>query len=277
MKLFNFILFIFLISSGLIWWSCSFNKKPPEIAKVESSYDEVDSDDEEDDSRTDRKRRRRRRSSSSNRSNNNDGDSDGDDGDNGGSDGDNGGGDGDNGDGDDGDDGDDDDDGGGDGGDSGRTASRCEVPGPGGRIKCDTRNEDNERIQPRQLGNCQGNLAYLCGCSGSTVRQDCSRQIPSWLCDSEYYGYGNVEILNDGSVLWHTGRFQNGTWEGGIWRGGGFYCSTWKRGEWRTGVFRDSVWQMGTWTRGCIENNGQPVYNDPRCGSDRSKCICLVH
>lgn len=77
---------------------------------------------------------------------------------------------------------------------------------------------------------------------------------PQWLREANVE-WCQVEVKDDGVVVWHDGVWRSGCWHKGVWRNGVWYggewCSgIWHAGEWRKGYWHDGSWHAGEWHDG---------------------------
>jgi len=71
---------------------------------------------------------------------------------------------------------------------------------------------------------------------------------PSWVCEAEWEG--EMELLENGTVVFKNGIWKDGIWNDGIWENGLWKNGTWKKGKWYYGTWGNGIWEKGTWCYG---------------------------
>lgn len=60
----------------------------------------------------------------------------------------------------------------------------------------------------------------------------------------------DVDINQNGSVIWKTGIWEYGVWQNGTWKNGIWKSGKWKDGVWKNGIWENGIWENGTWIGG---------------------------
>jgi hypothetical protein len=92
---------------------------------------------------------------------------------------------------------------------------------------------------------------------------------PQWLMRA-IVANEDVEIDDNGRVVWLGGDWLDGDWHDGVWHDGVWHGGVWHDGDWRDGLWRGGVWYGGVW-RGeridrplaSLHNLRWPVYVSP--------------
>ena len=84
------------------------------------------------------------------------------------------------------------------------------------------------------------------------------KNAPEWLKKAETKNE-DVEITDDGQVIWKSGVWifgvwENGLWRFGVWEGGIWLGGTWENGMWKSGKWKGGIWRNGLWISGIWEN-----------------------
>lgn len=69
-----------------------------------------------------------------------------------------------------------------------------------------------------------------------------------WLLNASFQD-AEVEIKDDGSLIW-----MNGVWKSGTWRGDEWLAGEWKSGHWESGTFKGGNWHFGNFDGGVFES-----------------------